>query len=160
MFSICLYAPLSAYKQLLSWKKTSSSHEQISSPTNSFRIARACFCYICPISLITMWKRRFFFGGGASIYIYICCSLGWSYPFQIPQKESVFLCTVSLHQSLKPGNSMQGNHPEQVLSMTYLKPVFFCVLPLWKSVSLRQLYLQNLQDVWISRASIIVVSSV
>ena len=35
------------------------------------KIARTCFC--CPISLITMWKRRFFFGGGggASIYIYI-----------------------------------------------------------------------------------------
>ena len=33
------------------------------------KIARTCFC--CPISIITMWKRRFW-GGGASIYIYIC----------------------------------------------------------------------------------------
>ena len=36
---------------------------------STLKIARTCFC--CPISLITMWKHRFFLGGGgASIYIY------------------------------------------------------------------------------------------
>ena len=32
----------------------------------TLKIARTCFC--CPISLITMWKRRFW-GGGEHIYI-------------------------------------------------------------------------------------------
>ena len=33
----------------------------------TLKIARTCFC--CPISLITMWKRRFW-GGGEHIYIH------------------------------------------------------------------------------------------
>ncbi len=89
------------------------------------------------------------------LYIYVYCSLGWSYPFQIP-------FGIILHQSLKPHTSrcdlmlmgpswislplpfvlpsfqsrtylaMQGNHPEQVSSI-HVWTFVLAVLPLWKS---------------------------
>ena len=85
---------------------------------STLKIARTCFC--CPISLITMWKHRFFFGGGASIFLcWKCTYAGYVYPvadsFKFSREDETRLLTKAEYaQSMIPyGRLVYGQLSEE-----------------------------------------------